>query len=60
MCASSSGRAAPFFLASATVLLQQVADSKINVRSACTLITRYIENLKPHVLTVFHQLFLFM
>jgi hypothetical protein len=43
MCASSSGQAAAFFSASGTALLQEVADSKINVQSACTLDTQYQE-----------------
>jgi hypothetical protein len=37
MCASSTGRAAAFFSASDAALLQEAADGKINVQSACAL-----------------------
>jgi hypothetical protein len=40
MCASSSGCAAAFFSASGAALSQQVADGKINIQSACTLINQ--------------------
>jgi hypothetical protein len=40
MYASSPGRAAEFLSASGAALSQQVADGKINVHSACGLITR--------------------
>jgi hypothetical protein len=36
------GVAAAFFLASDALLLQEVADGKINVQSACALNTMYI------------------
>jgi hypothetical protein len=41
MCASSSGRAEAFFLASGAALSQEVANVKMNVQSACTLNTVY-------------------
>jgi hypothetical protein len=42
MYASSSGHAAVFFSAGGTALSQEVADSKINVQSACALNTVYM------------------
>jgi hypothetical protein len=44
MCANITGRVQAFLSASDAAVLQEVADSKISIQSACTLNTQYYDS----------------